>query len=105
MPPNYGLILRAELQKSRESFVVETDLHAIYLVTPLSICNELYNIDWTYYLDLWEKLPAPMRRVGKLVGVKEAFLVKAVRGLKLDFNSLQIQFNANPQKVRVESLQ
>lgn len=90
LPPKDGLILRAELQKSRESFVVETDLHAIYLVTPLSICNDLQNIDWAYYLTLFESLPAPMQRVGELVGVSEAFLVKAVRGLKRDFNQEQI---------------
>lgn len=73
LPPNDALDLRRDLQKSRESFVVETELHAIYLVTPYSICSSIGdNFDWTYYLDVLEKLPPPMRRVGGLVGVKES---------------------------------
>ncbi len=90
MPPKDLLILRAELQKASESFVVETDLHAIYLVTPLSMCGELYGLDWMYYLNLWEKLSAPMRRVAELVGVREGALVKVVRGQRLDYNTEQI---------------
>lgn len=72
LPPDDALELRKELQRSREAFVVETELHAIYLVTPYSICNSIDNLDWTYYLDIWEKLPPPMRRVGDLVGIKES---------------------------------
>ncbi|XP_037047750.1 DNA polymerase theta isoform X2 [Bradysia coprophila] len=90
LPPDDALDLRKELQKSRESFVVETELHAIYLVTPYSICNSVRNMDWTYYLDIWEKLPPPMRRVGELVGVREGFLVRAVRGMNLDSAGLNI---------------
>lgn len=71
MAPDDALALRKDLQKSRELFVVETDLHAIYLVTPLPHRDTLSNLDWTYYMDLWEKLPAPMRRVGDVVGVRE----------------------------------
>ncbi|KAJ6598494.1 DNA polymerase theta, partial [Pseudolycoriella hygida] len=90
MPPGDGFLLFSELQKSRQSFVLETDLHAIYLVTPISICYQMQDIDWMCFLDMWEKLPASKRRVGELVGVKEAFFVKAVRGHKLDFKALQI---------------
>lgn len=90
MPPGDGFILFSELQKSRQSFVVETDLHAIYLVTPLSICYQMQDIDWMCYLDMWEKLPASHRRVGDLVGVRESFFVKAMRNQRLDFKALQI---------------
>lgn len=91
MPPSDGFFLFTELQKARQNFVIETDLHAVYLVTPFSVCYQLQSIDWLFYLDLWEKLSPSMQRVGELVGVREAFLAKAMRGTtKLDNRTLQI---------------
>lgn len=90
MPPEDGFLLFSELQKSRQNFVLESELHAVYLVTPFSVCYQLQDIDWLAYLDMWEKLPSAMRRVGELVGVKESFLVKAMRSRTLDFKLLQV---------------
>lgn len=90
MPPGDGFLLFSELQKSRQCFVLESELHAVYLVTPFSVCYQMNDIDWMFFLDMWEKIPTAMRRVGEMVGVKESFLVKAVRGHKLDFKVLQI---------------
>ncbi|KAH8407953.1 hypothetical protein KR222_005001, partial [Zaprionus bogoriensis] len=91
MPPSDGLILFAELQKSRRCFVLESELHAVYLVTPYSVCYQLQELDWLLYLDMWEKLSPAMRRVGELVGVKESFLVRAMRGqTKQDYKLMQI---------------
>ncbi|XP_075148990.1 DNA polymerase theta [Haematobia irritans] len=91
MPPTDGLILFAELQKSRRCFVLESELHAVYLVTPYSVCYQLQDLDWLFFLDLWEKLTPAMKKVGELVGVKESFLVRAMRGqTKLDYKLMQI---------------
>uniref|UniRef100_A0A1B0DMP4 DNA polymerase theta n=1 Tax=Phlebotomus papatasi TaxID=29031 RepID=A0A1B0DMP4_PHLPP len=91
IPPSDGFLLFSELQKSRQCFVLESELHAIYLVTPFSVCHQLPEIDWLHFLDLWERLPSTMRRVGELVGVRDAFLVRAMRGTKsLDEKQLQI---------------
>lgn len=91
MPPTDGLILFAELQKSRRCFVLESELHAVYLVTPYSVCYQLQDVDWLLYLDMWEKLNPAMKKVGELVGVKEAFLVRAMRGqTKLDYKLMQV---------------
>lgn len=91
MPPSDGFFLFTELQKARQNFVIETELHAVYLVTPFSVCYQLQELDWLFYLDLWEKLSNSMKRVGELVGVKESFFVKAMRGTsKLDNRTLQI---------------
>ena len=38
------------------------------------------NIDWYQYMCMWESLSPDMRRVAELVGVKEGFLARAVRG-------------------------
>lgn len=91
MPPSEGFLLFSELQKARQCFVMESELHAVYLVTPFSVCYQLQDIDWLAYLDMWEKLSSSMRQVGTLVGVKESFLVKAMRGSSsLDYKALQI---------------
>lgn len=63
MPPTDGFLLFSELQKSRQNFVLETDLHAIYLVTPFSVCYQLHEINWQHYWNLWEKLPESEQRV------------------------------------------
>ncbi|XP_053687275.1 DNA polymerase theta [Sabethes cyaneus] len=93
MPPRDGFLLFSELQRSRQCFVLETELHAIYLVTPYSVSYQWQNIDWMAYLDRWERLSEAMRRVGELVGVREAFLVKALRGnvgAADDYQALQV---------------
>lgn len=87
MAPDEGLSLFTELGKARQCFVLETELHLIYLVTPYSACYSWGNIDWMFYLDLWEKLPLPMKRVAELVGVKESYIVNGTRG--------KIQTNTN----------
>ncbi|XP_053947271.1 DNA polymerase theta isoform X1 [Anastrepha ludens] len=91
MPPTDGLLLFAELQKSRRCFVLESELHAVYLVTPYSVCYQLQDLDWLLFLDMWEKLTPAMKMVGELIGVKESFLVRAMRGqTKLDYKLMQI---------------
>lgn len=66
-------------------------MHAIYLVTPYSVCNQMNDIDWLLFLDLWEKLPASLQRVGELVGIKDSFIVKAMRAIKrVDYKLMQI---------------
>lgn len=80
MPPKDGFMLLSELQKARQNFVLECDLHAIYLVTPFSVAYQLQQIDWTHFIDLYDKLPEMMKRVGKMVGVSDTFLIKAITG-------------------------
>ncbi|XP_053664088.1 DNA polymerase theta [Anopheles marshallii] len=91
LPPKDGFLLFSELQRARQCFVLESELHAIYLVTPYSVAYQWQQIDWMDFLDLWEKLPTASKRVGELVGVKESFMVRAMRGAaNLDYRSLQI---------------
>lgn len=89
LPPDEGLALFTELEKARQCFVLETELHLIYLVTPYSACNQWPNLDWMLFLDLWEKLPASMKRVGDLVGIRESYIVNATRG-KIQTNTSKL---------------
>lgn len=91
MAPGEGFHLFTELQKARRNFVLESELHAVYLVTPLSVCYQMPDMDWFIFLKLWESMPKSMQRVGELVGVKEAFLMRAVRThIRSDEKSLRI---------------
>lgn len=87
MAPDEGLALFTELEKARQCFVLETELHLIYLVTPYNACNSWGNIDWMFYLELWERLSRTMKKVGELVGIQESYIVNATRG--------KIQTNTN----------
>ncbi|GJQ84592.1 putative DNA-directed DNA polymerase [Trypoxylus dichotomus] len=95
--PEEGLSLFTELEKARQCFVLETELHLVYLVTPYSACNQWGNIDWMFYLELWEKMPSSMRKVGDLVGVKDSFLINASRG-KIQTNTNRSYHNLQVHK-------
>lgn len=91
MAPKDGFLLFTELNKARQNFSLASDLHAIYLVTPYSVCYSLQHIDWMHFFDIWDKLPPQMQKVGELVGIKDSFFIKAVKSeVKVDYKSLQI---------------
>ncbi|KAK0079774.1 hypothetical protein PV326_008551 [Microctonus aethiopoides] len=80
VPPKDGLFLFEELQKARQCFVLDTELHVIYLVTPFNSGSQIGQIDWYVFLDLWRDISDSERRVGQLVGVKESYIMSALRG-------------------------
>ncbi|XP_076643351.1 DNA polymerase theta [Halictus rubicundus] len=90
IPPKDGLFLLEELQKARRCFVLDTELHVVYLVTPLSSGNQIGRIDWMTFLELWKMLSESERRVGQLVGVEERFLTSAIKGIVRPGKSLSI---------------
>jgi DNA polymerase theta len=91
LPPKDGFLLFSELQKSRQNFVLESELHAIYLVTPFSVAYQLNNVDWVCYEDILDKLPDMMKRVGEMVGVSHNYLLKMITGRDVnDWRAQQI---------------
>ncbi|KOC62928.1 DNA polymerase theta [Habropoda laboriosa] len=90
IPPRDGLFLLEELQKARRCFVLDTELHVVYLVTPLNSGNQIGAIDWMTFLELWKLLSESERRVGQLVGVEERFLTSAIKGIVRSGKSLNI---------------
>ena len=51
-----------------------------FQVTPVFMQDMWSQLDWYQYLCHWEQLSADMKRVAELVGVKESFLARAIRG-------------------------
>ncbi|KAK5621559.1 hypothetical protein CRENBAI_001613 [Crenichthys baileyi] len=76
--PPEALGIFADLQRAMKGFVLENDLHILYLITPLYA--EWTTIDWYQFFCLWEQLPSSMKRVAELVGVQEGFLARSVSG-------------------------
>uniref|UniRef100_A0A8C5WQF9 DNA polymerase theta n=1 Tax=Laticauda laticaudata TaxID=8630 RepID=A0A8C5WQF9_LATLA len=76
--PTAALEIFADLQRAMKSFVLENDLHSLYLVTPVH--EDWTKIDWYQFFCLWEKLPASLKRVAQLVGIEESFLACSVKG-------------------------
>uniref|UniRef100_A0A670ZD39 DNA polymerase theta n=1 Tax=Pseudonaja textilis TaxID=8673 RepID=A0A670ZD39_PSETE len=76
--PTAALEIFADLQRAMKSFVLENDLHSLYLVTP--VYEDWTKIDWYQFFCLWEKLPASLKRVAQLVGIEESFLACSVKG-------------------------
>ncbi|XP_057700008.1 DNA polymerase theta [Corythoichthys intestinalis] len=78
LSPTEALGIFADLQRAMKGFVLENDLHVLYLITPLYA--EWTTIDWYQFFCLWEQLSSSMKRVAELVGVQESFLARSVGG-------------------------
>ncbi|XP_008057686.1 DNA polymerase theta, partial [Carlito syrichta] len=78
LSPADTLDIFADLQRAMKGFVLENDLHIVYLVTPMF--EDWTTIDWYRFFCLWEKLPTSMKKVAELVGVEEGFLARCVKG-------------------------
>jgi hypothetical protein len=71
MPPEDCLLVRQDLLKARQGFVMASDLHLTFLVTPIRTDLEL---DWQRFYDLHRQLSATEQRVGELVGLNQSYL-------------------------------
>ncbi|KAM7542357.1 hypothetical protein Aperf_G00000006733 [Anoplocephala perfoliata] len=77
--PLDGLTVFAELSRALRSVALDTDLHLVYLVTPIYV-NLDNSIDWLRYLDIYQSLSPPERHVAELVGVEERGLMRCLAG-------------------------
>uniref|UniRef100_A0A673C1M8 DNA polymerase theta n=1 Tax=Sphaeramia orbicularis TaxID=375764 RepID=A0A673C1M8_9TELE len=75
LSPPEALGIFADLQRAMKGFVLENDLHILYLVS-----TDWTTIDWYQFFCLWEQLSSSMKRVAELVGVQEGFLARSVSG-------------------------
>ena len=80
LSPDEGLSVFSELRKARRQFVLENELHIIYLIVPIYAAVSWPKLDWMGFLTMWEGLSEDMRRVGSIVGVEERWMVRAMRG-------------------------
>ncbi|KAL1315068.1 hypothetical protein HN51_041855 [Arachis hypogaea] len=77
LSPEESLIVLADLSRAREGFVLASDLHLVYLVTPINVDVEP---DWELYYERFVKLSPLDQSVGNRVGVTEPFLMRMAHG-------------------------
>ncbi|XP_024031656.1 helicase and polymerase-containing protein TEBICHI [Morus notabilis] len=77
LSPEESLIVLDDLSRAREGFVLASDLHLVYLVTPINVDVEP---NWELYYQRFMELSPLDQSVGYRVGVMEPFLMRMAHG-------------------------
>ncbi|XP_074287036.1 helicase and polymerase-containing protein TEBICHI [Silene latifolia] len=77
LSPEESLIVLDDLSRAREGFVLASDLHLVYLATPINVEVEP---DWELFYERFMELPSIDQSVGNRVGVVEPFLMRMAHG-------------------------
>ncbi|GAB2275633.1 hypothetical protein Dimus_010390 [Dionaea muscipula] len=80
LSPQESLIVLDDLSRAREGFVLASDLHLVFLVTPTNVEVEP---DWELFYERFMELSAMDQSVGNRVGVAEPFLMRMAHGAPL----------------------
>uniref|UniRef100_A0A914KR24 DNA-directed DNA polymerase n=1 Tax=Meloidogyne incognita TaxID=6306 RepID=A0A914KR24_MELIC len=69
------------LKKAMQSICLDTELHMLYLVTPVNnlAINE-NSINWNFFHKQWTKLSEERRRVAQRIGISEEFFMQKLGG-------------------------
>jgi hypothetical protein len=71
MTPEDALTVRADLAKARHGFVLASDLHLTFLVTPV---REELPMDWHCFYDIFGRLGSTDATIAELVGLSQKYL-------------------------------
>ncbi|KAL9230313.1 hypothetical protein vseg_005682 [Gypsophila vaccaria] len=82
LSPEESLIVLDDLSRAREGFVLASDLHLVYLATPINVEVEP---DWELFYERFMELPSIDQSVGNRVGVVEPFLMRMAHGAPVRF--------------------
>jgi len=77
LSPEESMIVLEDLARAREGFVLASDLHLLYEVTPINVDVEP---DWELYYQRFMELSSLDQAVGNRVGVTEPFLMRMAHG-------------------------
>eukprot|EP00002_Diphylleia_rotans_P022174 TRINITY_DN4341_c0_g1_i19.p1 TRINITY_DN4341_c0_g1~~TRINITY_DN4341_c0_g1_i19.p1 ORF type:complete len:1747 (-),score=308.26 TRINITY_DN4341_c0_g1_i19:1105-6345(-) len=72
LAPEEGSFAFEELQKARNKFIMEGELHLIYLATPIYSSLEP---DWNRFLSVYGSLNRACKDVANTIGISETFLI------------------------------
>ncbi|CAI5445201.1 unnamed protein product [Caenorhabditis angaria] len=79
LPPEAALAIFEDLSVAKRAIVLDTELHMLYLVTPVNV-TVWQEADWHHLFEIFTRLPEEHRRVAKIIGINERFLVDRMRG-------------------------
>ncbi|GAA0144171.1 DNA-directed DNA polymerase [Lithospermum erythrorhizon] len=94
--PEESLIVLDDLLRAREGFVLASDLHLVYLVTPINVGVEP---DWELYYGRFMELSSLDQSVGNRVGVQEPFLMRMAHGVPIRSMNKSRQNNRSLQNI------
>ena len=80
LSPDEALFVMEEINRARKCFVLENDLHMVYLVTPICL-RELWSEGepkWREYMNMIGKLEVDMQRVADQVGISEGYITSCI---------------------------
>ncbi|CAB3401342.1 unnamed protein product [Caenorhabditis bovis] len=92
LPPDAALSIFDDLNTATRSIALDTELHMLYLVTPINV-SVWQECDWHHLFEIFNRIPAEHRRVAKLVGVSEKFIVKQINGSRDNHFEKMIQIH------------
>ncbi|KAL0698098.1 hypothetical protein Bca4012_054220 [Brassica carinata] len=75
--PEESLIVLDDLLRARDGLVMASDLHLVYLITPINVSVEP---NWELYYERFMELSPLEQSVGNRVGVVEPFLMRMAHG-------------------------
>ena len=82
MAPDEGLLIFDELSRAQQCFVLNTELHIVYQITPMNVSDYwsgAHALDWNLFYSLVQNMSGDLRRVSELVGVRTSFLLKMIK--------------------------
>ncbi|BBN13748.1 DNA polymerase theta [Marchantia polymorpha subsp. ruderalis] len=97
LTPEESLIVFEDLAKAREGFVLASDLHLVYQVTPIYVELEP---DWSLFYSKFVELSHLEQAVGNRVGVMEPFLMRMAHGAPVQSGS-RLKGSGKSPKARV----
>ena len=84
LTPEDGVFVHSEMQRALASFVMESEMHCLYLFTPIPSPSQPVEIQWPTFRDHIESLSEPDLRAFTLVGVSPSLVNKlALSGASL----------------------
>ncbi|CCD73325.2 DNA polymerase theta [Caenorhabditis elegans] len=83
LPPEASLAIFEDLNSASRAIALDTELHMLYLVTPINV-SVWQECDWHHLFSIFSKLPSDHKRIAKLVGVSEKFILDQLQGRRND---------------------
>lgn len=92
LTPDDGLFVYAEMQRALSSFVMESEMHSLYLFTPIPSPSQPFEIQWPAFRDHVDMMSEPDLRAFGLIGISPMLI-----------NRLAISGGSLPETTSIEA--
>ncbi|CAI4232376.1 unnamed protein product [Auanema sp. JU1783] len=92
LPPDAALFVFSDLQRAAKALAIDTELHMLYLVTPAN-CSIWQGCDWHNLHKIFVTLEADSKRIAKMVGANEQFIIGRVQQRAIQSTDRDLQLH------------